>query len=548
MRKRFSLPFTFLVFLLCLLIYLVLIIIIQPVGEFLVTDEWMFVKVVKCMLDTGRIRFIDIMPMSFLAQAYMGLVFCKIFGFSFSSLKVLSILVSLCGAVSFYLILRKSGCGRRYSLIGMLFLIFNPIYLLHGLCFRTDVFFITFMLLGIYCIVEMNEKDSLFWCFLAGLFFSICVLIRQFGLLVLLPVFTLILIKRRCRLFLGSGVLWFILLIPIFVLLVFYWWYFYIHGPTPLYKWHQEMIKDAFLHLIDLHRIKKVWEGGWANLFYIGLYIHPIALAYLVKRRFNLNLYILLGGLLFAFSFYIVKNRLNFGYDIYNFGLGMPALFILGAGSHFSVQCRWFWVICVCVSLIGGLFFLSSLWYLFKIGVWKIKVFPLALILNEFIVLFGFVSFVWLCSQRYIIMAIPFAIAIVVGYAESLRVNTLLIGMLSIPLFVFSVLGTQDYIGWHRAEWEGIRFLKDKGIPLREISGGAEFADWYFYESPRLKDYPYSPYRESYFADGKVGDRYAISMAPINGYKVIKKIRYRTFLRHFGEEKWIYVLKKDCRI
>lgn len=540
MKRRLSLSIPFFTFLFCAIIYLILIILTQPIGEFLVTDEWMFIKVVKGLLDTGKIKFVDIMPMSFVAQAYMGIAFCKIFGFSFSSLKILSILISFIGAFSLYLILRELECSEKYSILGMLLLIFNPIYMLHGLSFRTDIPFITFMLLGIYYFIKAGKTNSLWKMLLGSIFLSISTLIRQFGILAMFPVIIFGRLFKKKALYIRV----LILILPFFVLGVFYWWYFNVHGPTALYKWHQGIIKNAIMNNWRLSRITDVLEGFLTNLLYLGFYISPVTIAVLCKRRYRTNIVLPILGVIFSISYYIVRYRLKLGYDIYNFGLGSPDMFILGANSHFSIQNTLFWFIVVVISALGGIFILFKPGYLFRELAKKNASLSSRLILGEFVILFGFITYVWLDSQRYLLMAVPFVIAVVIRGVEALKPSIVLSHILIIPICIFSVGGTQDYVNWHKAEWGGIRFLEERGIPLRAISGGAEFADWYFYDKERLRDYPYSLYRERYFADGKVGDRYAISMAPIYGYQILKKIKYRTIMKNVGEDKLIYVLRK----
>lgn len=56
MKRRLNLPIPFFTSLFCAIIYLILIILIQPIGEFLVTDEWMFIKVVKDLVKTVEIN------------------------------------------------------------------------------------------------------------------------------------------------------------------------------------------------------------------------------------------------------------------------------------------------------------------------------------------------------------------------------------------------------------------------------------------------------------------------------------------------------------
>lgn len=95
---------------------------------------------------------------------------------------------------------------------------------------------------------------------------------------------------------------------------------------------------------------------------------------------------------------------------------------------------------------------------------------------------------------------------------------------------VFSVLATQEYFAWNRARWAAWWELRERGVAIRQIDGGAE--PYLYYELSQAKTF--SERRRMAFGVGK--RPYVLAFAPLPGTRVIARHPFRGWLGwHRGE-------------
>ena len=72
---------------LLILLHLAMVAIVQPRGDFPVNDDWAFAQSAKWLLDEGRLRLSDWVPMYLVPQTLAGAAVASIFGLSFEVLR-----------------------------------------------------------------------------------------------------------------------------------------------------------------------------------------------------------------------------------------------------------------------------------------------------------------------------------------------------------------------------------------------------------------------------------------------------------------------------
>ena len=77
-------------FLLVLFIYLVAYLFVFPFGEFVVNDDWIFVRQIEAFLQ-GAFKINALVDPTFIAQGVSGFLWSKVFGLSFFSLRMLTL-------------------------------------------------------------------------------------------------------------------------------------------------------------------------------------------------------------------------------------------------------------------------------------------------------------------------------------------------------------------------------------------------------------------------------------------------------------------------
>ena len=147
--------------LLCGLAVVVAIAIINPISESPFNDDWSYSFTVKRLLETGHLTYNGWAAASMIAQAYWGLLWAKVFGYSYtvlrlSTLPLAAMAISLC-----YLLGRRAGLVPRFAVFAALMLGLCPLYLPVAGSFMTDAPGLFFILLSMYLLVRSIASDSI---------------------------------------------------------------------------------------------------------------------------------------------------------------------------------------------------------------------------------------------------------------------------------------------------------------------------------------------------------------------------------------------------
>jgi 4-amino-4-deoxy-L-arabinose transferase-like glycosyltransferase len=160
----------------------VLVILVPPVGEFPIDDDWVYASVVKSLLETGQLEIPIWAATSIVLQAYWGALFTQIFGFSHIALRMSTLVLALAGVMGCYVLLREL-LGARRALVGALLLLFNPLYVFLSYSFMTDVPYLSLQLWALVCYVLAlrGPRPSLAWLVAGSALAGAAFLVRQLG-------------------------------------------------------------------------------------------------------------------------------------------------------------------------------------------------------------------------------------------------------------------------------------------------------------------------------------------------------------------------------
>src|SRR5260370_17820372 len=140
--------------LLIVTIWIVVALLIDPRGEFPLNDDWAYAAAVKTLLGGGGIRLSGWTTVNLIAQVLWGALFCLPFGFSFTALRISTLVLGLTGVLALYGLLREGDADHGTALFGALLLAFNPLYLVLSYTFMSDVPFIAFSILSFYFLLR----------------------------------------------------------------------------------------------------------------------------------------------------------------------------------------------------------------------------------------------------------------------------------------------------------------------------------------------------------------------------------------------------------
>ena|SRR5437867_3541162 len=108
------------------ILWVLMVVVTNPAGNFPLNDDWVYAKTVKMLLEEGRLERHGFA--NYLGQVPWGVLCSMPFGFSFTALRIGSLLLGLTGAWAVYGLLREAGANRTVSAIGGATLAVNPVY------------------------------------------------------------------------------------------------------------------------------------------------------------------------------------------------------------------------------------------------------------------------------------------------------------------------------------------------------------------------------------------------------------------------------------
>jgi hypothetical protein len=202
---RYRLPAIF-----CALAVLLCELISRPYAEMGIADEGPYVLTAKKVAQTGHIVYNGWVSAMLGWQLYLGAAFIKLFGFSFTTVRMSTLLVAMVLAFVLQRCLVRAGISERNATIGTLALVLSPLYLSLSVTFMSDIgglFALTFCLYA--CIVALQSSTSrgtIGWLAAAVIVNVVCGSSRQIawlGVLVIVPSALWLLRRQRRILIIG---------------------------------------------------------------------------------------------------------------------------------------------------------------------------------------------------------------------------------------------------------------------------------------------------------------------------------------------------------
>jgi len=463
-------------------IYLLCLLLAFPAGDFPLNDDWTYAKSLIKFGDKGIID-LGTSASSLLTQLCWGLLFIKVFGFSFVVLRIstwVSVILSIFIVDS---VLRTWNVDRRIRLFIILGMVLSPLYFSLSNTFMTDVNFCTLLFC---CFHQANlymkqPKISYLLGFFA--FSFLLVFLRQFGFII--PCVFLVTVL------LMPGRSWKLFFVGLGCFLVLYF-------ALMLYERHLADI--GAMSYQSSQKIDLFESGFWLNLalslqrrfsaiiINILVWSCPVLLIYLSAfyRLAGLKVFLsAVGVATFACVLLYTPSGFPIGNVFDNMNLGAETfyrtLIAPGAGNQHT-HSPTFRLLSNIVQAGATVLSLTVLLML-----------PIILKKNRdrwtvsfviFIILFiaGYTFLLMLPEMfldRYFIPP-AFALMLLVVRAAPPQVPRNLIFLVIAPLFYVSVAGTHDYFELNRVRWEANSHLREElNVPMERINGGYEVNCWH---------------------------------------------------------------------
>jgi 4-amino-4-deoxy-L-arabinose transferase-like glycosyltransferase len=523
--------------LLLMLLWLLAILIVDPYGEFPINDDWAYTKNVY-ELSVNRTFYVDDWPsMTLVSQVLYGALFTKVFGFSFSVLRISILLLSVASSLVIYLLLKKR-CGN--DLIAFILTVgfcFSQIYFALSFTFMTDIFFLSFFIFSVYSLINylehLRNRDYIFFI----LFCLIAVLNRQQGLLLPLLVVLPLLWKRKWTIKNCT-----IAFLPFVICLSGHFAYRYllnIYNIIPGSMQDKEkfilVVKNLRLSVLHFQAGDMLMVAGWilVSCSAILLFCKPFSIAASPAIFFPVAIIII------CITYPAWENFPNG--NIFNAnGIGPKILkdyWINIARKYNSPE--WFKWLLKIISL-GSVSIIVLNTLKVKNNFFDDKKVNHGFVLSLFFILLVYTLFSVInvyYFDRYV-LPIGFVLLFInVPNVEKVKAS------FKFPLFVLAfifyvavVFEEKDYMNWQRTRWKALTSLQEQGVSPHFIDGGFEFNAWF---KPGNVN-PASDERSWWWVDK---DDYMIANGNHPGYISKSFFTYQHYLPY--EMDTLYVLQKN---
>ena len=551
-----------------------MVILVNPIGDFPLNDDWAYGWTVKTLLETGIFQLSDWTATNLLPQALWGTLFCLPFGFSFTALRISTLTLGLIGLIATYRLLREAKAGSRTALFGSLVVALNPIYFQLSNSFNSDVPSFTFFILSVCFLAHGIHLNSGF-VITTGLIFSFVSVLNRQSSLAILPAFGIAYLARNGLTFKTSLKSIFPTLVGILIYLAYSYWLAITERTPLLYGLQIEKLLETLSNGLKVTALTYI-NNILLFSIYLGLFVSPF-LILCFSSEFNkfsakqklLSLCIIFFLIAIGIALILKGRQMPLvGNTLEYFGLGPQTLegynSFLRQYKYLSGLIRGCWALLTLAGLIGA----SILFQYFILAI-QAFIGRKNVSSQGWLIIFLFTSaFLYLLPigginkqywfDRYLILPLPLIMASILILTKpffengNFKPGIIIVSLVTILLLgMFTVSATHDFLLWNRVRWYALENLMQSANVLPNKIVGWEFNGWHFGNRIEICNPEFQKTSRPIRADWKdfsclwyKADReYTVSSVPKPGYQQQALYPFRRWLP--WREEVLYVLRKD---
>lgn len=523
----------------CLVIVLVsalVTLLVRPFQNTPFLDDWVYAWSVENLLKGGPLLVPEFTNNINIVQILWGWLVSLPVGFSFVALRISTWLVAIASLCGLYLMLRDLEVPRSDALLGTATLGVYPIFALLSVTFMSDVPFVSLTILASFAMVRATKARSVPWLITATLLASAAAGVRMVAVVTPVAMFLTLVLggdgwgRRHGR--------WALALVPLAVFAAVWWWYrshiFYSADLTWVGDTTSERIEMLQFALPLLPRMLGETLALMAGT--LGLALLPLSLACLgphtIRRAglYSVALVLVLAALYAAGLRYPLPLMTGSTWALNE--LGGTSLLVPNYNLP-PVPA----VICWTALVVGAVSLATATAATtMRRGRWTAgELFLILAIGGHFLLM----ALIWLINDRYALVLVPYAIAVLLAARPRLRRATAGVGL--IVVMAVTIAGIKDHLSYNRALWTAVDTLHQSGIPARDINGGYIVNGWLQYVHPEQAHRNARGNIEIPWLNGDNLLPYEIANDVPEGSHVLQTFGYRRWL---GPSGHIYVVKR----
>jgi hypothetical protein len=242
-----------------------------------INDDWSYIRTAQLLAQTGHIVFNGWGAPLLGWQLYLGALFIKLFGFSFTIARTSILLISLCGTYLLHRVMLRFGLSAANATWGTLVIVLSPIFLPIVFSFMSDAASFFCLVLCVYAcqraVTAESARAAIAWLCFAGCSNIVGGTVRQIawlGVLVVVPSAAWLLRKRKGALVSGA-LLWGAGLV--FIYLCTRWF------SRQAYSIPEETVRRAVDRQVVMRLLHSLADGGMS----LVLLASPILIGFLPR-------------------------------------------------------------------------------------------------------------------------------------------------------------------------------------------------------------------------------------------------------------------------
>ncbi len=544
--------------------FLVMILLIAPLREFPVEDDWDYSKTVWNLLQTGTFQRLEVTQATVLFPTLWGALFSQIFGYSFATLRISTLVLAFGALTFFYLLLGELEFDVPRRVLAALALMVTPAFVYLAFSFMTDVPFLFGLLGALYFYVRAWRRGDARLALIGSAFAALAFLARQIGALIPLAFGLFVMWMRytpgpdatsqsKTR---WAAPRWILagMALPLMVVGAFFIWLQFFDGAN----WADQTrtLSGTLGFWLQLDTAGVVGRRYVIAAATIGIYILPLwlAMAPAIPEAWHSwwasGCWRKWAGVIFAAVFVIAVARMAardqwFPYltDILTRRGLRPYLaytaYELGAHRPFALSTEAAAALTLATGLAGWV--LSTL----MIARVRTRLSPgLACVyLTTAIMAAGSLTF-FTYFERYLLPLMPGAIVLALDAARRTRISIRagVAGVLIAAVLTIALM--RDYFAWNEARWTAGRALLEMGVPVEQIDGGYEWNGWHLYDASveyiRAHNLEMTIDPWKYVMD----PQFMFAFVPPPNYRIVEELDFPTPLRPSGTDRF-FLLQRE---
>lgn len=524
--------------------YIVALLAIGMGGDFPLNDDWAYGEGVRHLLQGEGLIMPNVCAAG-IAHVALGFLTTKLIGYSYTSLRIFSFLITIFGAVAMFIAAASLRITRIQAVFLTLLYAANPLLLNVAFGFMSDSTALSLNMIFLACLLRGLAKKSLKTMALAFVILALAISVRQSALIfICLSPFCL---SKRF----GAGkAKIFVFTLALALPLLSAWacdqWLVACHLQSGSINRGYDLVRQAHACVVNQYlfsapqMVLPTISAIGQVLCYLSLFCLPALLPLLflivLPRRYkglSRKIVLCIAALVLSAALIVVAyyhQTMPFSENILRFtttgaqgllGIIRPAL--APKGRMIITVISFMLVVPLVVALVGVARQLRK-----KTLVWQPAVITVcSTVCLAFLTLETLVR----CADRYYLLALGPMLLAVGFYARLSRTN--LVNPLSVLLLLciasYSVAGNQEYLSSNRARWQAISWLEKTGAKSAQIDGGYEYnilRDLSVYNTT----YRGEPPRNNWRWWPIKGENNIISFSPVPGYKTIHVEPYFSLL------------------